>query len=144
MKKNKRNKKEFWHKQIFVISVPIYDVDVVVAINMSGEETAERIKKFTKKPQALEDAKRLGEEWDADLAEQSAHGKMGKLMGGFLVFVSLNKDRFRWSIGLLVHELTHVTHYLLRHRRIPLSEDTEEAHTHLIQYLTTTALRKMY
>lgn len=135
-------KKQFWHKQMFCVNTDVWRVDVVVSINMSGKETYRKLRRWKIPAKSLIDAKKMCDEWDND--EDSIDGRMYKLSGGFLVFLNMPRTKFRQAVGTLVHEMTHVTHYLLRDRRIPLSEDTEEAHTYLVQYLTTEALKRMY
>lgn len=139
----KKKRKNFWDKKIFSIPVDVYSVDVLVIVNMTGGEA---YKAFSKK--LLDSAKEVFrshcDEWDADLKIGTIQGKECPLAGGFVVFLRMDKNYFRRGVGVLVHEMTHVTHYLLRNRRIPLTEDTEEAHTYLVQYLTTEALRHLY
>lgn len=137
-------KKQFWHTQMFVVNVHIYRVDVVVCVNMSGKDAYRRFRRWKLKAGSLEKAKECCDDWEKDHREGTHDGRMFNLNGGFLVFLKLGKNRFRQGVGILVHEMTHVTHYLLRNRNIPLTEDTEEAHTYLVQYLTTEALRELY
>ncbi len=141
--KNKKRRKEFYDTQMIPLHVGVYDVDVFVLINMSGKEFFKKMKPRVKN-QGTEQLKKICDDWDSDYDNGVSQGRMFTLMGGFVVFLNVRKGFFRTAIGTLVHELTHVTHYLLRHRRIPLTEDTEEAHTYLVQYLTTEALRRMY
>ncbi len=77
--------------------------------------------------------------WDEDDGV-ATEARMYPLPKGFIVFIN---PRASWisTFGSLVHEMTHVSHYLLRDRRIPLNEDTEEAYTYLVEYLVTTVAR---
>lgn len=60
---------------------------------------------------------------------------------GFVVHI-LEEPLSGSSIGVLVHELSHVTNSILRDSNIPLTEETEEAYTYLLEYLTREALDK--
>lgn len=134
-----KKRKEYWRSQVIRLHIDVYDTDVVLSINTNGRDTLKKIKPHKR---YLEEVKSCCDGWDAK--SKSTDGCMYQVGGGFLVFLDLQKGKFRTGVSLLVHELTHVVHYLLRDRRIPLSEETEEAHTYLIQYLTKAALVALY
>ncbi len=48
------------------------------------------------------------------------------------------------SVALLIHELSHATNFILREAGIPHTEDTEEAYTYLLEYLTRETLNRIY
>lgn len=137
----RRKAKEYWEPQSFTFEVPLYKVQVIVVINMSG---AAVLKQWGKKIQqtAVEEFKKCCLEWDDPT--NVANGSMYRVAGGFMVFLEFEKHKFRKSVSLLVHELTHVTHYLLRDRRIDLTEGSEEAHTYLVEYLVHESLDRLY
>lgn len=137
--KEKRKKKEFWHKRHFVLSADVFETDIAFFINMSEKEIAVALKKMAGDNYEKFDRDEL-ERWD----ENAYHGRMIPFLGGFIVLLKADKDSFRKFVGILVHEITHVVQYLLRNRRIPLSEDTEEVHAYLSEFLTRTALNKLY
>jgi len=134
--KHKTKKTSRWQKkQVFCISADVYRVDVVVAVDSKEKDVYEWAKKNAKK-HASEIAARI-KGWDDD----SCEGRMYP-GNGFIVFINSNESWIK-TFGTLVHEMTHVVHYLLRDRRIPLIEDTEEAYTYLIEHLMTEAAREM-
>ena len=141
---NKQHKKrrKFWHKQTHFIDVTLFDVDVVVMVNMAEHEIlAELVRSGTRRK--LMDALKSGGElsgWDTG----ALHGQMIELGDGFLVLLRLDKNQFRKSVGTIVHEMTHVTQYMLRQRRVPLSEKTEEVHAYLVDYLVRETLDRIY
>lgn len=143
MKKRKK-KKQFWMPQLFLLNVDLYNVDVIIAVGLTGKEVYKRIKARRAKPNVLKRTKDACDAWDKSSTSGAADGFMVQIDGLYLIFIKPYKEKFRKTIGILVHELTHATHYILRERRIGLSRNTEEAHTYLVQYLVTAALREMY
>ena len=47
------------------------------------------------------------------------------------------------SVALLIHELSHATNFILQEVGIPHTEDTEEAYTYLLEYLTRETLERI-
>lgn len=121
----------------------MFKVDVGVAVNMNEAEIKRHWRKI--KPAAFTALCKELAGWDEDKTEEGhALGRMCIVLSSFVVLLNLDRRQFRESVGTLTHEMTHVAQYLLRHRRIPLSEDTEEVHSYLTEYLVTEALRRMY
>ncbi len=135
--KTKKTKKDFSDKKIFVVHVGVYRTDIVFCINSSRAEIIEWFKKNAK-------ASLKKTELDGFHETETNEGRMIQISGGFLVLLKVKKDYFREFVGNLVHEATHVSHYLLRDRRIPLIEDTEEAYTYLVQHIVVQALLESY
>lgn len=129
----------FWDKKYFVISVDMFNVDVIVLINGSKQENTQWLKRLMGEKFSFFKEEML-EGWE----DVSTEGRMIPCNAGFIVLLKVEKNRFRKFVGTLVHEMTHVSHYLLRDRRIPLLEDTEEVYTYLVQHLVTEALSKTY
>lgn len=137
----KKGLAKFWHTKLFILHVAVYKVQVIVCINMTGDEILKRVSKIAS-ASAVKEIIEIAS--DQNKKDKITQGTMYQLQGGFLVTIRADKNSFRDTVGILVHEMTHVTHYLLRDRRIPLSEDTEEAHTYLVEYLVTQSLKLMY
>lgn len=140
----KKAKRKSWKdKKFFHIHVPVWNLDVCVSVAYNGKETYEKLQKITEvKKDILDDIKVLLYEYDTEGEE--VKGRMFSLSGGYIVCIRPYKDDFRRTIALIVHEMTHVSHYILRDRRIPLSEDTEEAYAYLVEFLVKETLNKLY
>lgn len=136
----KKIKKEYWHSQRFVIDVNIFNVDVGFAINSTEQEIKTWLQKLSGKKYKDFDEKEL-KGWDNS---ETDLGRMINFEGGFVVLLKLEKNKFRYSIGILAHEINHVVNYLLMDRRISLSKDNDEVYAYLTEYITREALLKMY
>lgn len=132
--------KQFWHKQFFYIQADPFKVDVLISINATKPEVLSFLKK-TADPQKF---KEFNHELLDNFHDSINEGRMISFSGGYIVLLKANKKDFRDTLSTLIHELTHVSHYILRDRRIPLSEDTEEVYCYLLQNLSIQALRAMY
>lgn len=138
-----KKRADFWHPKVLILSADVYNVDIIVIVNMPSKEALRKLK--GKVPaKELVALKGMTEEWDKDIESGVVEGRMFQLKGGFVVFVNLDRHKFRKSVGTLVHELSHVTHYLLLNRQIALSQETDEAYAYLMEHLTVQALRKLY
>ena len=136
----KMKKKHWEEKQIFVLIVAMFKVDVVVSIGMSAKEILRWTNRHAKEYIKEEIAEQI-KEFDTDF-QRDGQGRMIQTGGGFLVAIRPNPSWVK-TFGTLVHEMTHVTQYLLKDRSIPLSQDTDEVHAYLVEYLVTSAARKM-
>lgn len=133
-------KKRWQQRQIFLINADIFKVDVVIAVDSTEADAVKWMKKNAHKRLHEQLAEKF-KGWDED-CKGDCEGRMFETGGGFFVFIRSNESWVK-TFGTLVHEMTHVTHYLLRNRRMPLSEDTEETYAYLIEYLMSEAARKM-
>lgn len=133
-------KKQCWEKkQIICINVDVFKVDVVIIVDGQEKDAIQWFKRVSDK-----DVKEFAEGikgWDED-SKGMVEGRMFELMDGFVVFLKTYKSWIK-LFGNLVHEMTHVTQYLLKHRRIPLSEDTDEVHAYLVEFLVKEAAKKL-
>lgn len=132
-------KRRICDKQFRMVSVDMFRVDVAIAVNMTEREVERKIRKICGDvsiiPAFLDELRG----WDA----KAPLGRMCLLGGGFVVLLNSARKDDRVSIATLVHEMVHVAQYLLRKRRIPLSEDTEEVHAYLTEYLVHEAMRRL-
>jgi len=140
--RTRKSKRDFWHKQFFVLSVDMFNTDVGVAVNMSEAELERSVKRACSNAEYLAEVKEEAAGWDDDAA--CVYGRMLKMGGGFVVMLRLEKGNFRKAVAILTHEMVHVSQYLLRARRVPLQEETEEVHAYLVEHLVYAALRKLY
>lgn len=137
-----RKRRQFWHKQFHVLTVDMFRTDVGLAVNMTEAELHRVLRRNCSKSELIEEAMHEAEGWDAGVG--AMYGRMLKMGGGFVVLLRTEKGEFRRAVAHLTHEIVHVAQYLLRNRRIPLSEDTEEVHAYLTEHIVESALRKLY
>lgn len=141
MKRKKATKKDWWRKQCFVVTVDMFCTDVGFCIGTTAKEAKAWVKKVSGTKYKNLDY----EQFDSWESEEKNEGRMVPFCGGFIVLLKADKrTQFRKFVGLLTHEVTHVVQYLLRDRRVPLSEDTEEVHAYLTEFLVSEALGKLY
>jgi hypothetical protein len=134
-------KKNNWDdKKSFHVEVPLFKVDILFLCDLSESEIPVHIKRFAGEENFKEFDQRAIKGWDYITNE----GRKIDFLGGFIVLVKNKNGNFREFVSILVHEITHVTHYLLRDRRIPLTVHTEELYCYLTEYLTEQALIKLY
>lgn len=128
-------------KKHFVITSEIYHQDILVCLNMTPKEA---MKIYCRKnSEATEEDKKYLIE-DKEHGSISTLGTMYPMSRGYVVILKWYKQSFRYNLCCAIHELTHVSHYILRHVRIPLEEKTEEAYTYLIEDLMKKFLFKLY
>lgn len=125
----------------FVITAEMFKQDVLVCFNKTPKEAFQIYKKLNKNF-TEEDSKFICE--DKEHGEVSTIGTMYPMSLGYIVLLKWYKNSFRKNICCAVHELTHVSHYILRNVRIPLNVDTEESYTYLLEELTGKFLHKLY
>ncbi len=118
----------------------MFRVDVLIAVDCSEKDLAQWAKKHA--PLHLKTMTDAVKGWDEAVASGITEGSMVQHGGGFVVFLKPNKNWIR-MFGCLVHELTHVTQYLLNDRRIPLTKETTEVHAYLVEHLVMEAASKM-
>lgn len=125
----------------FVVTVPIFNVDVAVLVNMTGAQALKHARRCYN-ARALADFERnLDQEtWDLD-------GTRGRAMGvanGFAVLLHVGGDNFAYDTSIVVHECSHVTQWLLRNRDIPLTEETEEVYCYLLDYIVKRVIERLW
>lgn len=141
MKKKTKKQKEWNDKKHFLVHVDVYNVDIVFCSGMNESEIKTTLKKVAGKNYDQFNETFL-DHWDK--GKQNV-GRMCHFMGGFVIMMKPKECKgFRMFVSVLVHELSHVTHYLLRDRGMELSQETEEAYTYLVEYLTRQILMKLY
>jgi len=134
--------KRYYDKKFFVISLWYWRVEVAFAVNMDKNEVLRKFKRISDRPDVIECLEQELNGWDT--TSKVTRGRMISLPSGYLVLLNFKKDNFRNDMGTLVHEVSHVIHYMLRERRVPLIEETEEAYTYGIEHLTVEAMKALY
>ena len=141
-KKKKTPKRNFWTPQFFYVSSDIFRVDIAVAVNLSEKEIINHFKK-TANTKANNEIMEKIKDWDKDSANIT-EGRMLEVQGGFLVLLKLEK-KFRKAVGNIVHEMTHISQYLLKNRDIALEDEgIFEVQSYLLEHLVTQTLYKLY
>ncbi len=135
----KKKKKLYYDKNQFVVSVDMFRVEVVVLVNGTDAENKKWLKKICGSKYEGLDESQL-EDWETDPTNE---GRMIQHRGGYIVLLKFFPKKYCQAIGTLTHEMTHVASYLLRRRRIPLSEDTEEVYAYLTEHLVSESLRRL-
>lgn len=115
-------------KTDFGIPVPIYKKEVNVYLNYTLKELEELIYSH----------------YERDIADEIIDGIKGKEYVGitvnikdvFIIHMPEFNSQSGEHISILIHELYHVTHALLRLSGINPTQDSEEAYSYLIEYLT--------
>ena len=147
---SRKTRRDFWHKQFHVINVDPFNTQVSVAVNMTEAETINTVlecinshdNRHTEREKKFLTEFSVGvQDWD-DCPH--ALGRMIPAGSSYVILLRFDKNKFREAVGLLTHEVTHVVQYLLRDRRTPMSEDTEEVYAYLMQWLTQEILYRLY
>lgn len=137
---SKKNIKRVWtDKSNFHVSVEMFKVDIVFVCNCNEQETKKALKEA-----CGDNFDRFKNKYLKGWNNDGTLGRMIPFMGGFVVLLKEDTGGFRTFVSIMIHEITHVVQYLLRDRRIPLTEDTEEVYAYLTEYITREALLKLY
>jgi hypothetical protein len=127
--------KGFAAKKAFVLNTGCYRQDIIVTMNMRGNDIEKLFKKWQVKP--------LSEEFKTAINEKE-HGT------GLYFYHSKSQHRlitlfpsnYQNAIAVFDHEKTHCVADVLRYIGIELTEDTEEAYAYLSEWLMLQFLKK--
>lgn len=127
--KTKRTNKSKDKGIMWILSLPVFDVQLAVRIGMSADRANEvTLDKFKTKP-----AEGFAKFYDGD----GVQGQFIKLAGGgYAIWVKKKNDP-----ASLIHEITHFVQYLFRDRRTPLTEDTEEIYAYMTAHIIDRLLK---
>ncbi len=134
--------KAYWKKHFFIITAHPFRCEIAVAINMTGPEVYRQVKKVTTDAATRKDALGVLVQWEKDTTTGNAQGAFAHMGKGYIALLSLKKGKWVTALGTIVHEMTHVTQWVLRERRVPLTEDTEEVHAYLVEDLVQQVVRR--
>lgn len=137
-----KKKHNYYDKQFFHIHVGVYQTDITVAINMSEKEVLKEAKK-TVTPEYYKVFEERIPGWD-EATKGTTMGRTIQIGGGFCVLLTANKTRFRGFVGLVTHEMFHVTSGLMGKKGMELTPDTDEAYAYLIEHLVGRVLTNAY
>jgi len=144
----KKPKARFHDKKLIIVDM--WNCQVALAVNLTANEVVEHVIEQINRSKYRHEARER--EILTDLAAglddwgdiPSEVGRMIPCGSAFMILTRFDKDNFREAVGILAHEVTHVVQYLLRDRRVPLQEDTEEVYAYLTEYLMVEFLRALY
>ncbi len=138
-KKSKVNKKQVFH----IEAIP-YKQDIVVVINGDLSDLIKFYKKINGE-RANKNIEYLKENCSNEsLLEGQQQGMIIPGMPYGFVIVVKHLDSWLETVGTVSHECNHLVHYIMRHVRIILTEESEEAYTYLQEHLLEKILEKMY
>jgi hypothetical protein len=127
--------------QLFVVGVDMFKVDVGVAVNLKERDVMKRLRALCSNEAQLAEVKSEMDGWDNNA---NMEGQLCHMGGGFVVLLRTIDKPFHKVASLVAHEMVHTTQYLLRNRRVPLNEDTEEVHAYLTEHLVEETLARLY
>lgn len=148
-KVKKTNKKsKFGVKRVFLIQANPYKQDCVVVVNGNFKDAIAYLKKKGNTKlcadifKYYEDNKEL-----LDSDEHKPNTGTGELFtempSGYVMTIS-HQDSWIKSVGVISHECTHLSHYILRRAGIELTKESEEAFTYLQAEMLEDILYEMY
>ena len=140
MKKEKGKKKDFWHPQMFTVDLDLFDCDIGVCVNSSEEDIKNWLKKISgeKYKDFPEDELK---DWDTSKTDT---GRMIQFLGGAVIILKLEKNKFRKACSIVCHEVCHLVFHLCNNRRTPLMADTDEVYAYMIEAMMLKILNNLY
>lgn len=125
----------FSKKKAFVLNTGCYRQDIIVTMNMRGNDVKKLFKKWQVKPLS-EEFKKAIDEKDEGTGLYFYHSKEQHRL------ITLFPTDYANAIQVFDHEKMHCLADVLRYVGIPLTEDTEEAYTYLSEWLMQQFLKK--
>ena len=116
-----------------VIQIPIYKTDVLI---YWGDRKG--LYKAVKRNSDKATAREVIEE-----VAPNTEGLTVTTSGRTVIIYLASPPRDPRSGAILIHELSHATNFILQEVGIPHTEDTEEAYTYLLEYLTRETLKRI-
>ena len=121
---------------IFNIQADPYQTDILFCLDASLKEVERHMRRHLKaKPDVI-----------SFMHDNLRDAKDGRCVmfdnGAILIFIP-HKVVNALTMGLLVHEVYHAVHFILRRAGIKHSDHTEEAYAYLVQHLCELAFRRI-
>ena len=139
MKKKKEKELPEDRKRCFIIGDDTFKQDIMFCLNMTKEEALCRLKRVNKSLPIKDEEYILHD----DKAE-SVNATVYPLSLGFLVVAKWPKDSFRRNVGVIAHEIVHISYYILKGINTPLEDNTQEVYAYLTENILYKFLMKMY
>jgi DTW domain-containing protein YfiP len=133
-------------KKVFWLEIEPYAQQCIIVVN--GEfKDAYKMFKRANTPNARVIVKHI--EDDKEYFDPKPDENQGSLYTelpcGYVMMIREDKDSWIATVGNIVHESTHLSHYILRRAGIDtLNRETEEAYTYLVERIVEKILAKIY
>ena len=148
--KKKKTKKQIesviGKKIIWILDIPPFEQQCIVCFN--GQLTD--ILKFIKRKKLTVKGKEMIEylEKNPEILNEKTEltGARTYVLPPLDYCMIVHHSQTNWleTTKIVSHEVSHLSHYVLRNARIPLQEETEETYTYLQAYLLKEILKKIY
>ncbi len=131
-------------KIVFILNVEPYSQDCIVVCNGQISDAVKELKKHNTK-NSLATQKHILENKDKyqDDYEMGNGLLYTELPKGYIMLIS-HCDNWIDTVGTVVHECLHLTHYVLQRAGISLTKESEESFTYLQEKLVESILEKIY
>lgn len=145
MAKKKTAKQKWGRPMTFVVEANPYKQECVVVVNGRFEDALRFLRKQkTENSKIMADA--IEENIDVlrkDVPKKGAGVLFTGLPVGYLMMFN-HQEGWINTVGMVVHESFHFVDYVLKRAGIKLSEDSDEAYTYLLEYVTKQILKHLY
>lgn len=105
-----------------IVPISVYNSDIVVCIDTDEKQL------YRKFSHLFDDREQFNEVFNFSV---STTARTIQAPSGFIIIILKDLD----DIGIIAHESLHATSYILSHRGIYFSEETEEVYSYLLAYI---------
>lgn len=149
-KSSKRDKRvkgsKMGRRHVFLVDVHPYKQQCVVVCNGQFSDAVSFFKKC-----GTDRAEEILRHIEQDKESYADNHKVGggsaslftELPHGYVMLLS-HTNNWKETVGLVVHESLHLTHYILRRAGVELSKESEEAFTYLQESIVGNILKAIY
>lgn len=139
-----KKKTKFGKKIVRILDIHPYSQQLVLIVNGQFSDALKVFKKH-KNRNAIDNVKHIEENLEDYLKakEYNISSLYTELPHSYVMLVD-HRDSWIETVGHIVHESTHLTHYVLRRAGIELTKESEEAFTYLTEKTVEDILRIMY
>ncbi len=117
-------------KKLFTkVGIPLYHADIAISLAQTKQELDKSMSEF------------VLDKKDYEIGELGRAIKLGKA-GPYLLWVKYYPDSPK-NLAVLLHELHHITNFILQDRDIIFSHESEEAFTYLFEYMAQEILTEL-
>jgi len=134
-------------KIVFIINLEPYSQECIVVCNGNFSDAIKELKKH-KSDNAIITLKHIEENKDKYTDDhhktKSGHACLyTELPSGYVMIID-HLNSWVDTVGLIVHESLHLTHYVLHRAGIELTKESEEAYTYLLEETVEKICAKIY
>lgn len=142
-----KKKSKFGKKIVFILDVEPYSQQCIVVCNGTFGDAIKLFRKNKKNRNARETLEAIEKDpqgYPPSFKTDRGGARLFQDLPNGYVMMFNQQDSWMKTVGLIVHESLHLVHYVFRRARIGLTEDSEEAHTYLLQKIVEDICRKIY